>query len=105
MYFLQRKTIFTNLALKFHVPILARKFHLMPSPKGKVVRIKTHEGTNLCYDAVAGPSFTGILNFNNQKPGMSFWKYQGRVQTTAYGAEFMASLTNSFKWSYGTLFV
>jgi hypothetical protein len=65
----------------------------MPVPKGRVVRTTTYQDANLFHDLVTGCSMTGIRHMLNQTPIHWFSKRQGRVQTAAYGSEFMAACT------------
>ena len=66
-------------------------FDGMPVPKGKQVRVTTFIDSGLHHCQVTGKASTGILQLVNQTPIDWESKKQATVETTTYGAEFVAA--------------
>jgi hypothetical protein len=67
--------------------------HDVPRPLGKVADTVTLVDAALMHDVTTGRSATGIIHMVNKTPMDSFSKKQNTVETSTYGAEFVAART------------
>ena len=66
-------------------------FKGVPAPKGKVVRVSTFIDSGLHHCKVTGKASMCVLQLVNQMPVDWFFQKQATVETTTYGAEFVAA--------------
>ena len=66
-------------------------FDGLPAPKGEPFRIMTFIDSGLHHCKITGKASTGILQYVNQTPVEWSAKKQSTVETTTYGAEFVAA--------------
>ena len=60
-------------------------------PKGKFVCTTIFKDANLMHDFTTSCSVTGILHMINQTLFDWFSKFQGQIETTTYGSDFVAA--------------
>ena len=65
----------------------------VPEPLGNYVTTTSYMDSNLFHCMLTGRAVTGVLHFLNQTPIDAYSKKQSTVETSTYGAEFLAGRT------------